>query len=225
MRFFCTALLGCLVIAAAVAGPNNCRAESGNGEPGAAAIISRLESRYGGADIAAEFSQESTLKVLDITDTATGKVWFKHPGMMRWEYEAPDPHAIITDGQTLWIYRPQEQQVVVGDALEYFGNGKGASFLSNITLLKKQFRVEKSKAEESGFYSLELTPEGENLDLKKIFLRVDKKDYLVRQVLTENIHGDITRITFKNISFPEELSVSRFAFDIPAEADVIKMQK
>lgn len=225
MRFSRTVLLSCLLFSAAAAAPGYCPAASDTASPGAAAIISRLESRYGGADIAAEFSQESTLKVLDITDTATGKVWFKHPGMMRWEYESPDPHAIITDGETLWVYRPQDQQVVVGDALHYFGNGKGASFLSNISLIKEQFRVEKTTSEKPGFYSLKLIPEKKKLDLKQIVLHVDKEDYLVRRVITENIHGDVTRITFQDIRFPEKLSDSRFAFDIPAGADVIQMQQ
>ena len=66
-------------------------------------ILAKLETRYNAADFTASFSQESTLKALDITDTAAGKVWFKHPGMMRWEYEHPEKYAIISDGKNLWI--------------------------------------------------------------------------------------------------------------------------
>ena len=32
---------------------------------------------------------------MDITDTASGKAFFKRPGMMRWEYEEPDRQVIV----------------------------------------------------------------------------------------------------------------------------------
>ena len=76
-------------------------------------ILEKLEVRYNTADFSADFFQESTLKALDITDTASGKVWFKHPGMMRWEYKTPENYAIISDGKNLWIYRPEDNQVVI----------------------------------------------------------------------------------------------------------------
>ncbi len=188
-------------------------------------IIQRLESRYKGTDIQAGFTQESTLEAMDITDTATGRVWFKYPGMMRWEYETPDAHAIITDGETLWIYRPEDKQVIVGDALAYFGNGKGASFLSNIELVKEEFKVEKLPEQKEGFYTLELIPREKTLDLAKILMHIDKKSLLVRHVVTENAYNDKTRISFEDIRFPDALSGERFHFDIPPGADVVQLDK
>jgi len=188
-----------------------------------AEIIGKLESKYNNADIKAAFSQESTLEAMDITDRATGRVWFKHPGMMRWEYETPDEHAIITDGDTLWIHRPADNQVVVGDALAYFGNGKGASFLSNIELIKEEFAVEKLSSQKPGFYTLKLTPREKTLDLKQILLHIEEESSLIRHVVTENAYEDKTRITFENIEFPESIPSEKFQFDIPPGADVMEM--
>lgn len=186
-------------------------------------VITKLESRYGGADIKAEFVQESALEAMDITDTATGRVWFKHPGMMRWEYEAPDAHAIITDGKTLWIHHPSDNQVIVGDALTYFGNGKGASFLSNIKLIKKEFTVEKVSPRESGHYTLKLIPRKKELDISKIFLNIDRETFIVNSVLTRNAYGDETLIDFKNIEFKDTIKDSKFQFEIPSGADVVQL--
>ncbi len=188
-------------------------------------IIAKLESRYGGADIQAEFVQESSLKAMDITDTATGRVWFKHPGMMRWEYQTPDAHAIITDGKTLWIHRPADNQVIMGGALTYFGNGKGASFLSNIELIKEEFKVEKVSAHKPGHYTLKLIPRQKELDLSKIFLNIERETFIVNSVSTKNAYGDETLINFKHIEFKESISASKFQFEIPPESDVVRLEE
>ena len=48
-------------------------------------ILDRLEQHYTNKSFTAEFSQESTLKAMEITDFATGKMYVRYPGMMRWE--------------------------------------------------------------------------------------------------------------------------------------------
>src|SRR6056297_1161504 len=188
-------------------------------------IIAKLESRYGGTNIAADFVQQSTLEAMDITDTATGRVWFKHPGMMRWAYDTPDAHAIITDGETLWIHRPADNQVIVGDALTYFGNGKGASFLSNIELVKEEFTVEKVAPKAPGHLTLKLIPKQKELEISKIFLNIDPDTFIVESVTTQNAYGDETRINFKNIEFKDQISPSKFQFEIPDGADVVQLEQ
>ena len=141
-----------------VSSPGVALASSENSDPPAAPaavtlqeIIDKIENRYTGSDFSARFDQRSTLAAMQISDTAAGKVFFKHPGMMRWEYEKPDPQTIITNGADLWIYRPLDNQVMVGKAPVYFGGGKGASFLSDIKYLRKYFDVSLEAADPEGF--------------------------------------------------------------------------
>ncbi len=188
-------------------------------------IIARLENRYTGKDFSADFSQESTLQAMDITDTATGKAWFKHPGMMRWEYETPEKHAIITDGKTLWIYRPVDNQVVVGDASAYFGNGKGASFLSNMSLLKEMFTVTREPPAGDGVYTLKLVPREQQLDLSAIIVNIDRQTFDILQVITKNAYGDETKLRFSNLKFSDNLAQSLFEFQIPPGSDVVELDK
>ena len=69
-------------------------------------ILDRIEQRYDIPGFSAMFDQESTLKVMDIIEYASGKVYFKRPGMMKWEYEKPGIKHFITDSETLWIFSP-----------------------------------------------------------------------------------------------------------------------
>ena len=188
-------------------------------------IMDRLVQRFGAADFSADFSQESTLAALDIRDTATGRVWIKHPGRMRWEYATPETHAIITDGKTLWIYRPEDRQVIIGDALAYFGDGKGASFLSNIRLIPEAFTVSVAPPAGEGLHTLRLIPHRKQLDLNEIYLNIDKTTFDIVGVLTINAYDDQTRLEFKNINFSNEMEENLFHFQAPAGTDVLKLEE
>jgi outer membrane lipoprotein carrier protein len=187
-------------------------------------ILAKLEVRYNAADFTADFAQESTLKALDITDTAAGKVWFKHPGMMRWEYERPEKYAIISDGINLWIYRPEDNQVVIGDAMAYFSNGKGASFLSNFKLVQDAYMVSVAEPAKEDQYTLKLVPKQKQMDLSAIFLNIEKNSFDIKSVLTLNDYGDETRIDFSDAIF-EDLDASLFNFRIPPGADILKLDE
>ena len=67
------------------------------------AIIAGVEARYNVPGFTAEFDQESILKAMAVTDTASGTLMVRQPGKMRWEYLVPDPQTIITDGNDLWV--------------------------------------------------------------------------------------------------------------------------
>jgi outer membrane lipoprotein carrier protein len=193
-------------------------------ETTAETVLKKLEARYHAADFSAEFFQESALKALDIADTAAGKVWFKHPGMMRWEYDTPENYAIISDGKNLWIYRPEDNQVLIGDAMTYFSNGKGASFLSNFSLVQDAYTVSLSKPPEADLYALKLVPKQKQLDLSAIFLNIDRESLDIRSVETLNDYGDETRIEFRNLTFGET-DASLFNFKIPPGADVLELRE
>lgn len=187
-------------------------------------IIDQLKTQYAGKNFSADFYQESTLSALEISDTAGGKAWFKHPGRMRWEYRFPDRHVIVTDGQTLWIYRPEENQVVKGDAANYFGDGKGAGFLSNFSLVTEAFDIHLSEETETN-WRLKLVPHEKHYELSAIYLQVNKETTEIEHVVTENAYGDTTTISFENLRFSSDMDPSLFEFEIPGGTDIIHMDE
>ena len=115
-------------------------------------ILDRVEKHYTDKSFQAEFIQESSIKAMDIVDFASGKVFVRYPGMMRWEYEKPEKQIIITDCHKLWIYRPLDNQVLTGSAPAFFSDGKGASFLSDIKLIRQKFKIFLENSKEAFFY-------------------------------------------------------------------------
>ena len=218
-------LLGLLIcLCAMVFGSGSAKAQPST--PKLDDIIAGVEKRYSGSGFFARFSQTSTLKEMDISDSASGSIHVKHPGMMRWEYEKPDRQIFITDSRTLWIYRPEDNQVMVGEAPAYFGSGKGASFLSDMKQLRKNFiLLRHEQAETDLSYVLTLTPKIQKVEVSVIYLSISKTTYDVVQIVTLNSYGDETRINFHDLRFNQGYDNNFFEFKIPAGIDVLRLDQ
>jgi outer membrane lipoprotein carrier protein len=184
-------------------------------------IITKVENRYSVPGFTARFIQESMLKAMDITDVAAGKIFVKRPGMMRWEYERPEKQFVITDGENLWIYRPDINQVMTGKAPEFFGTGKGASFLSDIRIIRRNFSVSLKKNKED-YFVLRLVPKEKRADLSEIFLSISKRSFEISRIGIYNSYGDGTVIDLLDSKFVNNPD-SIFAFKIPEGSEIIRI--
>ena len=188
-------------------------------------IMDRIEARYNVQGVFVRFYQTSTYKALDITDTAEGQIYIKKPGRMRWEYEIPEKKFFITDGESLWIYLPGDNQVMMGAADTFFGEGKGGAFLADMALIRKYFTVELASDDPEGYWVLKLTPTEPSGDIQVVTLTVSKGNFNVLQVATENAYGDETRHTFEAPEFDRELDDEMFTFSLPEGAEVVLLDE
>jgi len=192
---------------------------------GAAEILDRVQRRYGAGDFEADFVQESHLKAMGMVDTAKGRLYFGQPGMMRWHYKTPEEYFIITDGDTVWIYRPEENQVILGRAVDYFGAKKGADFFTKPGELSREFIVEQAPKEfqEKGRYVLRLVPRTEQPGLAELYLFISKGTFNIVRTVAYNAFGDITTLRFQSYRFNQGLNPSLFVFEIPSGAEVVQL--
>jgi len=188
-------------------------------------VLAGVEKRYAVSGFSARFTQESTLEAMNITDTASGKLIVKRPGMMRWEYEKPDRQIIITDSQTLWIYRPEDNQVMIGKSPSFLGDGKGAGFLADMKLIKKKFGITLEENDSAEYYVLKLIPQEQNSDISSLFLSISKKTFDVVKIDTYNPYGDKTHIELQDIQLKQNINDSVFNFIIPEGADIIQLDE
>lgn len=186
-------------------------------------VLTSIESRYTNKSFTARFSQESQLKAMEITDTAAGRIFVEYPGKMRWEYDQPEKQIMITDGRRLWIYRPTENQVMTGQAPDIVGDGRGASFLSDLKVLRKKFRISAAPVQETASYTLVLNPLQSSPELSSIELKIRRSTFDILEITTLNTYGDITRIWFNDIHFVSSLESRLFSFTIPEGADVVRL--
>lgn len=225
--FYSSVLIEILMLAP-LGGPPDLNAATDNRNLSVEQILDRVENKYTDSEFSADFIQQSLLKAMDIIDQASGKVYIKYPGKMRWEYEKPDRQIFITDGEKLWVYRPGDNQVQVGKAPSFFKSGKGASFLSDISLVRQKFDISLKKGkqdEDDPFYYLKLVPREKTLDITEILLMVSKQTFNVVQIISIDLYGDENRIDLLNFAFGVNLDDSLFSFSIPEGADVLQLDE
>lgn len=184
-------------------------------------IMVNLEKKYSVPGFVAKFIQMSTLKAMEISDVAEGRILVKRPGMMRWEYEKPDKQTVVTDGESIWIYRPDDNQVMVGKAPEFFGAGKGASFLSDISIIRHNFSVT-IKNDSDKYFVLKLIPNEKRVDLSYVNLYIFKSTFEIAKIVIYNLYDDETEIKLIDSKFVDNPD-SVFSFKIPKGVEVLKM--
>lgn len=188
-------------------------------------ILERVEKIYTASNFSASFIQASTIKAMDITDSASGKLYVQYPGKMRWEYLKPESQLIVTDGIQLWMYRPEDNQVMIGEASTFFSEGKGAGFLSDIRLLRKDFEVTLEDIRFGDYYNLKLVPLEKNWDIAYVHLLVSRTTFHIAQVFTYNAYEDVTRIELVAPRFNETFDEDFFTFEIPKGVDILRLDE
>jgi len=188
-------------------------------------VINKVEKHYSVSGFTADFSQTSSIKAMEITDSASGRAFFKRPDKMRWEYETPDRQIIITDGKTLWVFRPEDNQVMIGKAPSFFKGGKGFSFLSDMKVIKQKFDMVLEKESKEGFFVLKLLPREKTYDIAEIYLWISRNTFDVVRIVTYNSYSDETRIVFNNIQLKQELDDSLFSFEISEGIEVLNLDE
>jgi len=189
-------------------------------------IVAKVQGVYQRTkDFKAEFIQESTLKSLNKTQVARGKIYFKNPGKLRWDYYHPTKQEIVTDGKTLWMYMPQDKQVMISELSRVYRSNTSTFFLSGMGNLKRDFDIQLVQPtlnnEEKG-YLLKLVPKEPQSNLNELFLLVDRVTFQVAETYFYDFYGNIIRIRFKNPVINRGLSDSIFVFTIPKGVDVIE---
>ena len=184
-------------------------------------ILNAIEKKYAGKSFEADFKQISKLAALDITEEASGRASFSHPGKMRWKYMAPEHHEIITNGKSLWIFRPQENQVMQGDASSFFKAGAGGAFLSDISLVRKNYTI-RLKDVTADYVEIDLVAKKQTPDISLIVIRISQKNSEIQRVVTYNVYDDTTLFEFSNIQF-KKIDPGIFEFKAPKGSNVIDM--
>ena len=185
------------------------------------AIISKIQKTYEGIqNIQADFVQLTTSSATKETQKADGLVYFKKPGMMKWEYKSPTNDIIVSDGRTIWAYQQDIGQVMIVNASDS-GASISNNFLAGIGNLKKDFDIELEKPD-NNLYVLKLNPKVPQPNIQKLYIAVDKKTSLVKQTIVFDLLGNETKVIFENLKINQSVPANIFKFKIPEGVRVVK---
>lgn len=167
------------------------------------------------------FTQTLNSKAGKQLQTTEGTFKIKRPGLYLWQSAEPYPQTIVGNGQTIWVYDPDLEQVTVTPQAQMPFNP--AVLLSGgIQDLSTRFRVEQvaasaQKASQSTFH---LTPLNRaDAPFAAVRLIFNKND-IAQAVLTDRL-GQQTIMDFDNLVANRVLDDALFTFVPPKGTDVL----
>jgi outer membrane lipoprotein carrier protein len=150
----------------------------------------------------------------------SGKVYYRKPGQMRWEFAAPDSEIIISDGKTVYSYEPDLNQVIETPVAGMVKSPSAAAFLLGIGDLRRDFKTSLvDQPPKDGLTYLVLTPKGGG---GRMVAGLDPKMWNLSRLLLTDAAGDLTSLEFSNFQTNMALADSLFKFEVPAGTDIVK---
>lgn len=165
----------------------------------------------------ADFAQSVENEHAEVREISSGEVYVEKPLRFHWQYRYPYEQQLIADGQTLWIYDKDLEQVII-KPVQVAIKGAPASLLSDVTALNKNYQVEILEAAE-GISWFRLTPKIASEDFKFLYLGFGENTLEIME-LHDNF-DQITRIIFDNSTINARIDASVFTFQPPGNADII----
>jgi outer membrane lipoprotein carrier protein len=149
---------------------------------------------------------------------SSGRFEFERPGRFRWSYDKPYEQTIVADGQKLYIYDRDLNQVTVkklGAALPV----SPASILFGTNDFERDFDV-REDGEHDGLAWIVARPRTRDSQFDAI--RIGFKGGVPGAMQIADSFGQSTVLTFRNIERNLKLAVDAFLFVVPKGADVLE---
>jgi len=184
-------------------------------------IVRQVQARYDATrDFRANLTQETVIASLSKTVTSRGTIAFKKPGRLRLEITDGEVQTVVADGTTLWLYQPDESQVLKAPFQAAFRSATPISFLTGVGRIADDFNVQLDGSDEGRKY-LMLTPRRSDGDVGKLRLTVSSETFEIQGAEIHDPLGNIVRLRFAEIRRNSDPSDDLFRFDVPDGVDVI----
>ncbi len=202
-------------------------------------------------DVTADFFQRSTIAQKQREMRADGQMFFRtatgsEPLKFRFDYFRPTSQEIVCNGLVLWMYLPENRQVIESDVSFFFDAAastttRAVNFLQGLGQISSDFEITYSpqRQDVAGNYILQLMPRRAMATIERLFIVVSR-DAVINRVApqqmsfreefafpilsttVEDHQGNTTIMEFSNVRTNTNLPVSLFDFIVPAGIQVVR---
>ncbi len=162
-------------------------------------------------------SASDAAQIMPKNATSSGTFVFARPGKFIWSYEKPYQQVLQADGDKLYVYDKDLNQVTV----RTLGGALGASpaaILFGSNDLDKNFTL-RDAGVKGGIDWLELIPKAKDTQFQSV--GIGFKDGNLQAMELHDVFGNVTLLTFSNMQKNPPLPADAFKFTVPKGADVI----
>jgi outer membrane lipoprotein carrier protein len=165
----------------------------------------------------ANFEQIVTDRNGKVLQQSSGSMEFSRPGKFRWEYVKPYKQLVVGDGQKLWLYDPDLNQVTVRKLDKAVGSSP-AALLAGDAEIEKNFNLKDAGAANKLNW-VEATPKSSESTFEQVRMGFSGNELSVLE-LKDNF-GQNTIIRLAGVQLNGKFPSSDFTFTPPKGADVI----
>jgi len=188
-------------------------------------LVDRMQAYYEKIqDFSADFEQRYHYKMFDRTQVSQGRVIFKKPALMRWDYEKPSKRSfLISEEQVLALDAAAltlTKTTIATDKLS-----AAVTFLWGRGKLKEEFHISYAPCKGCKEVRLELLPKKEEPRFQKLFLDIDVKTAQVVQSTVVDPDGSENRIRFLRWKENQNLQQEAFKLSVPEGTQFLDMTK
>jgi len=167
--------------------------------------------------VSADFSQTVTDANGQRGDESRGSMALQAPRQFRWETKSPYVQTIVADGQRVWIYEPDLEQVSVRSQSSEEAHSP-LTVLTDLSQLDPQFAASESGARD-GLAWLKLTSRAKDPEFE--YAELGFAEHSLERMLFKDQLGNTTEIRFSHWQRNPSVPADAFKFTPPKGVDVI----
>ncbi len=181
--------------------------------------IAKLEAFYANTKaMTADFHQLVTDSEGQKVQEVEGKMLIQRPNRFRWDYAQPFEQEIVSDGEYVYLYDVELEQVTVNPVTKTLG-ASPAALLSGDDSLYANFDMQAiSKNDDLDW--VQVTPKQNDTGFNQIALAFNQQGDLDTMVLVDSF-GQQTAITFSAQNNQADIPADTFKFVAPDGVDVL----
>lgn len=166
----------------------------------------------------ASFRQVVSTADDEITEEARGQLLLQRPGRFRWNYEQPYERVVLADGEQLWLYEADLEQVTVRPLAAGLGETPAALLTGGRDVLGRFEELSSWSGDDLTWVRLKPRSADSDFDSVAIAFAGDRPAQLE---IVDRL-GQHTRVYLTDLSLNPSLGADAFRFEVPAGADVIR---
>lgn len=195
-------------------------------------MIARMEAKYRTAKTLEATFLERYSESGRLLRSESGTAYFRRPGKMRWEYDAPEKDLFLVDGKSAWFYVPADHTVTRVPAKHstdlrtpmalLAGEMKVSRVCSRVELTTSE---EPQKEGDTVFSCAMRGTEGAksaNSGQDNAYFEVAPDSGELTRILVRQADGVEIEFRFANWQFDPPLAPSMFHFDVPPGVAIVK---
>lgn len=175
-------------------------------------LLSKTQSLQG------DFNQVTTDQEGEVVEENTGTFAIKRPGLLRWHIEKPFEQLLVSNGEVLWVYDPDLEQVTINWVDEQMQQNSTLLLSSDLEKIRANYRADEVTTEgDSKTFTLIPLDQGNAFERLELQFQGDRMKGW--ELYTEL--GEKSTFTFEDLKVNEEIPDERFRFEPPPGVDVL----